>query len=132
MPEETGPSLEDMADTLRYMWLSFMDELDAARRANGGVGDLTTERFGASVAMRIRDYQGQSGAPYRYLDLEIDGGDQDFVLKGAFTTDPDMQTAGPDGIAWSADGDHDSLCAWMMPWVALHIERGGGYIDFDG
>lgn len=121
-----------MADTLRFMWLSFMDELDAHRRANGGAGDLTTERFGASVAMRLRDYQDQNGASQRYLELEIDGGGQDFQLKGVFTTDPNMQAESQDGIAWSADGDRDSLYAWMMPWVALHIERGGGYIDFDG
>ena len=60
-----------MADTLRYMWLSFMDELDAARRANGGAGDLTTERFGASVAMRIRDYQGQAARRIAILSLKL-------------------------------------------------------------
>lgn len=124
-----------MADTLRYMWLRFMDDLDAARRENGG-GDLETEWQGASVIMRLRDYiSGEgvaNGVQHRFLQLEIDGGDQDFWLRGDFSTDPDMQAAGPDGIAWRSKGDHDALCAWMLPWVALHIEQGGGYIDFDG
>ena len=122
------PTLEDMRDTLRFLWLTCLERLDTARQENDG-GDLAMEWQGAAVAMRLVDYQNEKGDPHRFLELVADGPDGAFTLTGRFVTDPEMQKA-PDGLAWQMTGDHARLCEWMLPWVALHIEQGGGYIDF--
>lgn len=119
-----------MADTLRFMWLHFMDRLDEARRANDG-GDLLTDWNGARIEMRLRDFLDGAGANQRFLDLRVDGPEAAFGLIGRFSTDPSLHGAADD-VAWDMTGDHAALCEWLLPWVALHIEQGGGYIDFDG
>ena len=118
-----------MADTLRFMWLWFMDRLDEARRPGGS--DLASDHNGAAVEMRLRDYVDDAGQKQRFLGLTVDGPDAAFRLKGSFSTDPAMHP-NADDVAWELAGDHEALCEWMLPWVALHVEQGGGYIDFDG
>lgn len=123
------PSLEDMDDTLRFMWLWFLDRLDEARRAGGG--DLATDWNDAAVAMRLLDYIDARSAPQRFLELTIRGPRDAFRLTGGYATEPGLQ-ASPETISWRLQGELDALCEWMLPWVALHIEQGGGYIDVDG
>ena len=122
------PDLQAMEDTLTFMWLRFLDQLDAARRADVP-SDLETRWNGADVVMRMRDYRQDDGAAHRFIDLKIDAPALGFSLNGRYSTDPAFNAGGVD---WETTGDHASLCEWMWPWVALHIEQGGGYIDFDG
>lgn len=116
-----------MADTLGYVWRVFLDELLAARTADPAGGEVDREWGGAQVRFRLAPVN--DTVPGHVLLMSVRGGEPPFRLDGSLMLDQEGDPS-PEGVVWRAGGDHEELVAWMIPWVALHVERGGGWIDF--
>ncbi len=123
---EALPSLEEMRDTLQYMWSVFLEDLKAGWDRQPGA-PLRRDWNGAVVEMTLTAH-GTADATHYLARLIVDGPEGAFRLTGTLSTDPDFARGLPE-VQWSMTGDHEELCDWMVPWVMKHVAEGGGYIE---
>ncbi|HKK31343.1 MAG TPA: hypothetical protein VKA18_13245 [Alphaproteobacteria bacterium] len=127
-PGDELPSMDDMRDTLMFMWGYFFDEMIDCWLKNPGE-ELHTEFNGASIRMRhrvIASPKGGSGSDF--VELTIQAQDESFAARGTFLCERGTdQPQAP--VTWSSEGDHEEFVAWMVPWVSKHVAEGGGWID---
>ncbi len=106
MPEPDNhdlPSLEDMRDTLTFMWDYFFQQMiDEALKVPGS-GYKTTWNS-ARVQMRYRTLTGADGTASDFVELKIEASDETFLTRGTFHAE-----RSPGAIvlpvAWTCDGD---------------------------
>jgi len=125
--DEVLPSLEDMRDTLTFMWDYFFQAMIDEWLKVPGSGYKTTWNS-ARVQMRYRTLTAPDGGTSDFVELRIEAEDGSFAAKGTFHAERERpETVQP--VAWSCDGDYEEFVAWMVPWVSKHIMEGGGWID---
>ncbi|MFN4088272.1 MAG: hypothetical protein ACK4QW_04415 [Alphaproteobacteria bacterium] len=128
------PSLEAMGDTLQFVWAYYVAEFATARAADPRA-TVDVEHGGARVRMRIEAFAergraaGETDRTVYLALLSVAGGDPPFRLEGVCDLDP-PDPADQRRVDWQAFGNHESLVAWMIPWVWRHVEEGGGWIEF--
>ncbi len=128
------PALEDIHDTLMFVWGYFFDRMiDSWLTAPGQ--PMETEWGNTAVAMRHRLVPAANGEPLSdFVELTIDAHDGSFTARATFlaarpeAAAADTPTARP--VEWSTEGDYEEFIAWMVPWVSKHVAEGGGWIDF--
>lgn len=128
------PGLDDIRDTLMFVWGHFFDRMIDAWLAAPGQ-PLETEWGGAAVTMRHRLVPAAHGAPISdFVELAIAAHDGSFAARATFlAARPETATAGippASPVEWSTEGDYEEFIAWMVPWVSKHVAEGGGWIDF--
>lgn len=128
------PGLDDIRDTLMFVWGYFFDRMiDAWLTAPGA--PLETEWNGAAVCMRHRLVPAANGEPLSdYVELTVRAHDGAFSARAHFLAarpDGETGTAAPPvrPVEWTTAGDYEDFIAWMVPWVAKHVAEGGGWID---
>lgn len=121
------PSVEDMRDTLLFMWDWFFGQMIDSWLHNPGAA-LETEWGGAAVTMRYRTLTLEGGAYADFVELTIRANEGAFQTKGTFAANRDEPENAPP-VAWSVEGDYEEFVAWMVPWVGKHVAEGGGWID---
>ena len=121
------PSLEEMRDTLTFMWDYFFQQMiDEALKVPGA--GFKANWNAARVQMRYRTLTTAGGAASDFVELKIDAQDGSFAARGTFHAERSPEaTVHP--VAWSCDGDYEEFVAWMVPWVSKHVMEGGGWID---
>jgi hypothetical protein len=121
------PGLEDMRDTLAYMWGYFFDRMVEEWLKVPGVG-YKTLWGGARVQMRYRTLTGAAGATGDFVELRIEAQDGAFAATGTFHSERGREHAARP-VDWRCAGDYEEFVAWMLPWVGKHVAEGGGWID---
>ena len=124
---EDVPSLEDMRDTLTYMWDYFFQQMIDEALKIPGVGYKTTWDS-ALVQMRYRTLSDADGTASDFVELKIDAQDGSFATRGTFHAER-SPTAIVHPVSWACDGNYEEFVAWMLPWVTKHVMEGGGWID---
>ena len=124
------PTLDEMHDTLMFVWQTFFDQLEELWRSTPGT-DLKTSWDGEPVRMRYRALQDTGAGGLEFIELQIGDGNSEFVARGIFTT-PSSNAQDNQPIAsveWSSTGDYEAFIAWMVPWVSRVINEGHGWIE---
>lgn len=121
------PSLEEMRDTLTFMWDYFFQQMiDEALKVPGA--GFKANWNAARVQMRYRTLTTADGTASDFVELKIDAQDGSFAARGTFHAERSpAATVHP--VDWSCDGDYEEFVAWMVPWVSKHVMEGGGWID---
>jgi hypothetical protein len=121
------PSLEDMRDTLTFMWDYFFQQMVDEWLKAPGSGYKTTWS-NARVQMRYRTLTNHAGGTSDFVELKIAAQDGSFSAQGTFHAERNDAKA-PQPVMWTCDGDYEEFVAWMVPWVSNHVMEGGGWID---
>ena len=121
------PSLEEIRDTLTFMWDFFFQAMIDEWLKSPGSGYKTTW-MNARVQMRYRTLTDAAGQTSDFVELNITAQDGSFTARGTFHAERNNPTA-PVPVAWVCDGDYEEFIAWMVPWVSKHVMEGGGWID---
>ena len=121
------PSLEEMRDTLTFMWDYFFQQMIDEALKVPGAGYKTTWNS-ARVQMRYRTLTGIDGEASDFVELKIDAQDDSFATQGTFHAER-SPTAIVQPVAWTCEGDYEEFVTWMVPWVTKHVMEGSGWID---
>lgn len=121
------PSLDEMRDTLGFVWRHFLGELVDEWKTRPGA-ELARDWDGAAVAMRVKPITAAVNGPETAILLSVRGTRQRFRLEGMMALDLRSDTADEE-IVWQSFGDHRHLVGWMVPWVSKHVEEGGGAVE---
>ena len=122
------PSLDDMRDTLMFVWSHFFDAMIASWQQTPGA-DLETVWSGADVRMRHRTLPAtENAATSDFVELVIADQAEAFTTRATFVV-PRGAVIPREPVAWTSEGDYESFVAWMVPWVSKHVAEGGGWID---
>jgi len=121
------PRLDEMRDTLAFMWDYFSQEMVTAWLNAPGTEYKTTWNY-AWVQMRYRALTDYSGTVNDFVELKITAHDGSFAARGTFHAVRNEMNA-PEPVSWTCDGDYEEFVAWMVPWVSKHVMEGGGWID---
>jgi hypothetical protein len=124
------PTLDDMHDTLMFVWRTFFDQLEELWRSTPGT-DLKTSWGGEPVRMRYRALPDTGAGGLEFIELQIGDGNSEFVARGIFTTPSSNEQANEPiaSVEWSSTGDYEAFIAWMVPWVSRVINEGHGWIE---
>ena len=122
------PRLDQMRDTLAFMWDYFFQEMVTAWLTAPGT-DYETTWSNAQLQMRYRTLTDQTGATSDFVELRITAQDDSFAARGTFHAVRNDMNA-PEPVDWVCDGNYAEFVAWMVPWVSKHVMEGGGWIDF--
>ena len=121
------PSLEEMRDTLTFMWDYFFQQMiDEALKVPGAGFEAIWNA--ARVQMRYRTLTAANGEASDFVELKIDAQDGSFAARGTFHAER-SPAAMVQPVNWTCDGDYEEFVAWMVPWVSKHVMEGGGWID---
>lgn len=130
LPDPDLPSIDDMRDTLMFVWDYFFEAMLADWAANPGA-PLQTEWQGALIQMRHRIVPATADQPASdFVELTVAANDESFTARATFHArrgETDPATVQP--VEWTSTGDYEEFVAWMVPWVAKHVAEGGGWID---
>ena len=125
------PTLDDIHDTLMFVWQTFFDQLEDLWRNQPG-SDLETSWGGEAIRMRYRSLPDNGAGEIEFVELKIGNDDSEFITRGIFTTQA-SDSANPQTksspVEWSSTGDYEAFIAWMVPWVSRVINEGHGWID---
>ena len=125
--DDSLPSLEEMRDTLTFMWDHFFQAMVDAWLKAPGSGYKTTWN-NARVQMRYRTLTEPDGGVSDFVELRIEAQDGGFAAIGTFHAERKTpEYVRP--VVWTCKGDYEAFVAWMMPWVGKHIAEGGGWIE---
>lgn len=130
------PALDDIRDTLMFVWGHFFDRMIETWLTRPGE-PLETDWNGAAVRMRHRLVPAAGGEPLSdFVELTIAAHDGSFSARAAFLAGRAAAAAAAGWlppvrpVEWTTAGDYEEFIAWMVPWVAKHVAEGGGWIDF--
>jgi len=124
------PTLDDIHDTLMFVWQTFFDQLEELWHDKPG-SDLETYWDGEAIRMRYRLLPNTGAGDTELVELQIGNESSDFLTRGIFTTassDPTNDHAGKT-VQWTSSGDYEAFIAWMVPWVSKVINEGHGWIE---
>ena len=125
--DEDLPSLEDMRDTLTFMWDYFFQAMIDEWLKMPGSGYKATWNS-ARIQMRYRTLTDPEGETSDFVELKIDAQDGSFAARGTFHAErSNLSAAEP--VSWTCNGDYKEFVAWMVPWVSKHVMEGGGWVD---
>ena len=125
--EESIPSLEDMRDTLIFVWDTFFGQMIDSWSNDPGA-QLETEYNNAAIRMRYRAISMPGGKYADLVELSITDQNGGFTATASFVA----ERSGEENVKpvqWSTEGDYEEFVAWMVPWVARHVAEGGGWIE---
>lgn len=126
-PDEELPSLEEMRDTLTFMWDYFFQAMIDEWLKMPGAGYKTTWNA-ARIQMRYRTLTGADDSTSDFVELKITSQDDSFAARGTFLAERD-NPGSVKPVEWTCNGDYEEFVAWMVPWVSKHVAEGGGWIE---